>query len=227
MGAASGRRAGSPVRTALDTHDWTGCYPDLHGFCSTDLSAFYFDVRKDAIYCDDPASPRRRAARTVLDILHRCLTAWLAPVLCFTAEEAWLARFPSEDGSIHLQALPDIPSTWLDPALAERWIALRTQRGTMTSALEAARAAKTIGASLQADLVIPPDATSLLGTDGWAELAIVSAARPGPALAVERAIGEKCARCWRVLPEVGTQHAGLCLRCTAVIEQHPTQAAAE
>ena len=114
------------MRRALADHDWTGVYPDLHAFCSSDLSAFYFDIRKDSLYCDAPADPVRRAARTVLDTLHRCLTAWLAPVLCFTAEEAWLARFPSEDDSVHLQPFPTVPSVWSDPALATSWLAIRT-----------------------------------------------------------------------------------------------------
>ena len=215
------------MRRALETHDWTGVYPDLHAFCSSDLSAFYFDIRKDSIYCDAPGHPTRRAARTVLDILHRCLTAWLAPVLCFTAEEAWLARFPSLDGSVHLQAFPPVPQAG-DAELAQRWAALRTIRGEITTALEKARADKAIGSSLQAALVIPPEATSLLDPEGWATLAIVSQTRPGQALAVERAGGEKCLRCWRVLPEVGTERAGLCLRCTAVVGSvPPEQAAAE
>jgi isoleucyl-tRNA synthetase len=216
------------MQRALETHDWTGVYPELHNFCSADLSAFYFDVRKDSVYCDAVDSPKRRAARTVLDILHRTLTAWLAPVLCFTAEEAWLARFPSEDGSVHLQRFPEVPAAWFDAGLAERWAGLRSQRGTMTTALEQARGEKLIGSSLQAALTIPPDAAGMLDAEGWAELAIVSQAQPGPALAVGRAAGDKCARCWRVLPEVGSKHAGLCLRCTAVIESlPPEQAAAE
>jgi isoleucyl-tRNA synthetase len=164
----------------------------------------------------------------VLDILHRCLVAWLAPVLCFTAEEAWLARFPSEDGSVHLQAFPTVPATWSDAALAERWSGLRTMRSGMTVVLEQARGEKLIGSSLQAALTVPPDAAALLDTEGWAELAIVSQVRAGVAVGVERAGGEKCARCWRVLPEVGSAHAGLCLRCTAVVEgMPPAQAAAE
>ncbi len=214
------------LRRALDGHDWTGVYPELHAFCSSDLSAFYFDVRKDSIYCDAPDSPKRRAARTVLDHLHRCLAAWLAPVLCFTAEDAWLARFPSDDGSIHLQPFPAIPAAWSDPALADRWAALRAQRGAMTAALEQARADKRIGASLQAALILPPEATDLLDPEGWAELAIVSQAAPGPALAVARAEGQKCARCWRVLPEVGVARPDLCLRCATVVAP-PAQAAAE
>ena len=211
---------------ALKTHDWTGVYPDLHTFCSTDLSAFYFDVRKDSIYCDAPTSPKRRAARTVLDLLHRALTTWLAPVLCFTAEEAWLARFPSTDGSVHLQLFPEIPVTTLDATLIERWSTLRTLRSDMTTALERARAEKLIGSSLQAALTLPPEATALLDPAGWAELAIVSAATPGDTLAVTRAPGDKCARCWRVLPEVGQRQEYLCLRCAEVIEAIPAKAQA-
>ena len=96
------------IRAAVESYDWTGIYPELHNFCSVDLSAFYFDVRKDALYCDRPDSLRRRAARTVLDHLHRCLCTWLAPVLCFTAEEAWCARF-GEDASVHLEQFPTLP----------------------------------------------------------------------------------------------------------------------
>ena len=217
------------VRGALASHEWTGVYPDLHAFCSSDLSAFYFDVRKDVLYCDAPDSLRRRAVRTVLDHLHRCLVAWLAPVLCFTAEEAWLARFPSEDGSVHLQLFPDVPAAWHDPALDARWAAIRDARGTVTTALEAARLEKLIGASLQAAITVPPALLDLLDADAWAEVAIVSAASPGDALHVSRAPGDKCARCWRVLPEVGSQpsHPALCLRCADVVEGLSCQAAAE
>ncbi len=215
------------MRRALETHDWTGVYPELHAFCSADLSAFYFDIRKDSLYCDAPGAPKRRAARTVLDHLHRRLTAWLAPVLCFTAEEAWLARFPSDQGSVHLQQFPAIPEGWRNPALAARWSGIREVRGLMTTALEQARAAKAIGSSLQAALTLPAEATGLLPADEWAELAIVSQARAGAALAVARAEGGKCARCWRVLPEVGRAHPDLCLRCTEVVEAAPAQAAAE
>ncbi len=217
------------IRAALRSHDWTGVYPDLHAFCSSDLSAFYFDVRKDVLYCDAPDSPRRRAVRTVLDHLHRCLVAWLAPVLCFTAEEAWLARFPSEDGSVHLQAFPDIPASWHDPALDARWAAIRDARGGVTTALEAARLNKLIGASLQAAITVPPALLDLLDADAWAEVAIVSAASSGGALHVDRAPGEKCARCWRVLLEVGSQpsHPVLCVRCADVVEGLSCQAAAE
>ena len=164
------------VRKAVQSHDWTGVYPDLHAFCSADLSAFYFDIRKDALYCDRPDSLRRRAARTVLDHLHRCLTTWLAPVLVFTAEEAWAARFGEAD-SVHLQTFPDVPALWHDPALAARWARLRELRREVTTAIEHLRAAGEIGASLQAAvrLGLHPAEAGLLPDTAWQDLAIVSA----------------------------------------------------
>ncbi len=215
------------MRRALDTHDWTGVYPELHNFCSADLSAFYFDIRKDTIYCDRPDAGLRRAARTVLDTLHRCLATWLAPVLVFTAEEAWAARFggaaASELGSVHLQPWPAIPAAWLDPALATSMAERRTLRGQVTTELEAARRDGVIGSSLQAALLLPEAAGSILDGDLWAEFAIVSEACLDPAqdgVAVAKAPGGKCARCWKVLQEVGSHaaHPTLCLRCADAVE---------
>ncbi len=239
------------IRAAVQSYDWTGVYPELHNFCNTDLSAFYFDVRKDAIYCDRPDSLRRRAARTVLDHLHRCLTTWLAPVLCFTAEEAWCARFGDSD-SVHLQLFPEIPAQWRDDALAERWERIRVIRRMGTARLESMRAANEIGSSLQARVGIglPEPQLSYLTADEWAELLIVSAldllpiedfpvaseaiqthspdhpaapmldALPGVKLNADKAPGTKCARCWRVLTEVGQQpnHPSLCARCADAVE---------
>ncbi|WP_367160663.1 isoleucine--tRNA ligase [Kozakia baliensis] len=237
---------GGLVNRAVQTHQWVGVYPTLHGFCTTDLSAFYFDVRKDAIYCDAPDSLRRRAARTVLDILHRALCTWLAPVLVFTAEEAWNARF-GEAESVHLQPFLEPEEAWLDADLAERWADLRAVRRIVTTELEGARRSGAIGSSLEARITLPlteKESAAFSNVD-WAELAIVSQADveiltnapsiylneaepetlPGAPEAhggplVHQAEGEKCLRCWRVLPEVGThdQHPGLCLRCVAVVE---------
>ena len=208
-------------RRAAHDHDWAGLIPDLHGFCNNDLSAFYFDVRKDTLYCDAAVTQRRRAARTVLDHLHRCLTTWLAPVLCFTAEEAWLARFPGDDSSVHLELWPDIPAAWRDDALAERWARIRGIRGVVTGALEAARREGVIGASLQAEprLTLAMEDMPLLDAAGWAEICITSSLDLGagnPAISIEPAPGRKCDRCWRVLPEVSPGTA-LCLRCAAVV----------
>jgi isoleucyl-tRNA synthetase len=225
------------IRGATQSYDWTGVYPALHVFCAADLSAFYFDVRKDSLYCDRPDDLRRRAARTVLDHLHRCLTIWLAPVLCFTAEEAWSARF-GDDSSVHLQTFPTLPDAWRDPALAARWDRVREIRRVITGALEGARAEKMIRASLQAKPVVHLDNSTrtLLAEDDWAELAIVSdiefsvdaapedafqlTEAPGVAVRVALAPGEKCARCWRVLAEVGQHaaHPALCARCVDAVE---------
>jgi isoleucyl-tRNA synthetase len=233
------------VRRAVDTYDFTGLYPELHAFCAADLSAFYFDIRKDSIYCDRPDAPKRRAARTVLDHLHRCLCTWLAPVLCFTAEEAWTARF-GEDSSVHLETFPEIDSAWRDDALASRWARIRDIRSDITTALELKRAAGEIKSSLEAAvrLGLPGEGLDLFSDVPWAEIAIVSACslassrdleqepdfyqnprKIGPAaesagVVVRKATGAKCARCWKVLPEVGTvpAHPTLCLRCVDAVE---------
>jgi isoleucyl-tRNA synthetase len=216
----------SRIRAAVESYDWTGVYPELHNFCSTDLSAFYFDIRKDAVYCDRPDSLRRRAARTVLDHLHRCLTTWLAPVLCFTAEEAWGARF-GDSRSVHLELFPTLPAAWRDNALAARWETIRAIRRRITVPLEDARREGALGSSLQAAVTLPlsPEHATLLSDDEWAEIAIVSAVRsvPDPAeppAIVTAAPGGKCARCWRVLPEVGSQpgHPTLCARCADAVD---------
>ena len=215
-------------RTAVETYDWTGVIPDIHNFCATDLSAFYFDVRKDTIYCDHPGSARRKAARTVLDILHRYLCAWLAPVLCFTAEEAWNARFGEAD-SVHLLQFPTPPSDWRNPELAAKWDQIRARRRQITTAIEAERATGKIKSSLQAAVEIrfPAEEQALmdLGAEGWAEVSIVSQSVLVPdtgtaSVHVSLASGHKCDRCWKVLEEVGTSpgHPGLCLRCTSVVE---------
>src|SRR5208283_3364193 len=165
-------------RAAVESYDWTGVYPDLHNFCSVDLSAFYFDIRKDAIYCDRPDSVRRRAARTVLDHLHRCLGAWLAPVLCFTAEEAWGARF-GEDASVHLELFPALPADWHDDALAAKWDTIRAIRRRITVPIEEARKANIIGSSLQAAVELPlnEEHKTLLDAAAWTEIAIVSSVK--------------------------------------------------
>ncbi len=215
------------IRRATESYDWSGVYPALHNFCAADLSAFYFDVRKDAIYCDRPDSMRRRAARTVLDHLHRCLTIWLAPVLCFTAEEAWTARF-GEEGSVHLQTFPELPPSWGDDALGTKWDTIRGIRGMITSALEQERREGWLKSSLQARVTLgSPEAESdLLSAPEWEEVAIVSEVvtyvdpNEAPSVKVDAAPGEKCVRCWRVLLEVGDdrRHPTLCLRCADAVE---------
>ena len=213
------------VRRAVADHDWNGVLPEIHAFCAMDLSAFYFDIRKDSLYCDAQAELRRRSARTVLDQLHRCLCAWLAPVLVFTAEEAWLSRFGADAESIHMQDFPELPAEWRDDALAAKWVEIRRTRKLVTASLEEHRRDGAFGSSLQAKLALnfpEGDAGATLTASDWADILIVSHVEMGPAgpaaLDVALARGAKCERCWRVLPEVGASsaHPGLCLRCESV-----------
>ena len=130
------------VRQCYADFDYKRIFAALNSFMTTDLSAFYFDIRKDALYCDPISSVTRKACLTVLDQLFRATATWLAPMLPFTAEEAWLARYPGSDGSVHLELFPAIPAAWADPALAEKWRKLRNVRRVVTGAIEIERARK-------------------------------------------------------------------------------------
>ena len=210
------------VREAYVAFDYKRIFAALNAFMTSDLSAFYFDVRKDALYCDPVSSVTRKACLTVLDHLFRCTVLWLAPMLCFTAEEAWLARYTSAD-SVHLELFPEVPADWRDDELAEKWRKVRLVRRVVTGALEIERAAKRIGSSLEAAPVIyVADRDLLAALDGidMAEVAITSAAVvvegegppeafrldevPGVAVEPRRAEGRKCARSWKILPSVGS-----------------------
>ena len=210
------------VRSAYGDFDYKRIFAALNAFMTVDLSAFYFDVRKDALYCDPYTSVKRKACLTVLDHLFRCTVTWLAPMLCFTAEEAWLARDPDAT-SVHLEAFPAVPASWRDDALAEKWRKLRNLRRVVTGALELERAGKRIGASLEAAPIVYVADADLFGiaaeTD-LAELCITSDATlvkgEGPAsafrlddvaaVAVEPRLaqGSKCARSWKISPAVGS-----------------------
>ncbi len=224
------------LRKACNDFRFHGLFTELHNFCAVDLSSFYFDVRKDALYCDHPADARRRACRTVLAHLFDCLTAWLAPFTCFTAEEAWLARHPGDDDSVHLRTFPEIPADWRDAALAEKWEKIRDVRRVVTGALEIERAAKRIGSSLQSapvlhvggehrDLIADLDFAEICITSGLTvttDPAPAAAFRidevPGVAVVAVPAEGAKCQRCWKVLPDVGSHaHEAVCGRCSDVV----------
>lgn len=226
------------LKQACNDFEFHGWFNELHNFCAVDLSAFYFDIRKDALYCDAVSSPRRRAARTVMDLLLDTLCKWLAPFASFTAEEAWLARHPSEDGSVHLETFPVIPAAWQDEALAAKWDKVRAVRRVVTGALEIERVAKRIGSSLQAspalyvadaalrgaldglDMAEICITSGLLLVDGAApEGAFVLADVPGVGVLPSPAEGEKCQRCWKVLNEVGKhKHACVCGRCSDAVD---------
>ncbi|PPB79541.1 isoleucyl-tRNA synthetase [Albidovulum inexpectatum] len=225
------------VRKGFDTYDFQGVFQKLFNFCTVDLSAFYFDIRKDSIYCDAPDSLTRRSARTVMDLLFHRLVTWLAPILAFTMEDVWLARFPGEDSSVHLQDMPQTPADWLDEPLARKWDIVRRVRRVVTAALEVQRTSKVIGASLEAAPVVhveDADVLAALRDVPFADVCITSDIQltsdpapqeafrlpeiPGVGVVFERAEGEKCARCWKYLPDVGShRHPATCARCDAVL----------
>jgi isoleucyl-tRNA synthetase len=225
------------VRRSAEEFDFHNLFTALHNFCAVDLSAFYFDIRKDSLYCDSPEGPRRRACRTVLDTVFSCLTAWLAPILCFTAEEAWRHRGGAAPDSVHLRVFPEIPAVWEDRELARRWATIRDIRKVITGALELERAAKRLGSSLQAApcVFVTAEHRHALAALDLAEIAITSGIEiregpapegaftldevPGVGVVPAPAAGKKCERCWRVLPEVGRRHdhPSLCLRCADVV----------
>ena len=225
------------VKHAYETLDFKTVWRRCVDFASADLSAFYLDIRKDSLYCDAPSDPRRRAARTVMAEVFDRLTLWLAPICVFTCEEAWLSRYPSDDGSIHLQSFKDVPAAWRDDALDAKWEKVRAVRRVVTGALEVERREKRIGASLEAaPKVVVPDQSYLdaFAALDPAELFITSASelevgtapegafrldddKSGIVVISQKAGGEKCARCWRFLPEVAYNPSGLCHRCEAVV----------
>ncbi len=211
------------IRKAYADYDYKRVVATLSHFMNTDLSAFYFDIRKDALYCEPLSSAKRKAALETIEHIFRCTCTWLAPFLSFTAEEAWLARYPSEDGSVHLETFPDIPANWRNDALDEEWEQIKRVRRVVTGALEIERANKRIGSSLEAapQVYIQDDdlLAALEGID-FAEICItsgieiVSGEAPegaftlpdvaGVAVVPKRATGTKCARSWRFTDDVGS-----------------------
>jgi isoleucyl-tRNA synthetase len=231
-------RLDGELREATEAFEFNRYVNALLSFANNDLSAFFFDVRKDSLYCDAPEDPKRRAYRTVLDLLFHALVRFAAPILCFTAEEVWGTRYP-DAGSIHLETWPRIDPAWSDEALWAKWQRLRTVRGAVTAAIEPLRRDKYIGSSLETEVTITcydPTDISLLDSVDFAEVAIVAAACPVAGdpqaraelgdvsalstadIAIEplKTSFEKCGRCWRHLPEVSEEGA-LCARCEDVV----------
>ncbi|MCB2112423.1 MAG: isoleucine--tRNA ligase [Parvularculaceae bacterium] len=224
------------VRAGYEAFDFKGVWRKVFDFCTLDLSAFYLDIRKDSLYCDMPDEASRRAARTVMDIVFDHLTAWIAPVLVFTMEEAWRSR--GRTGSVHLRAAPETDTGWRDEALAAQWSKLRRIRRVATGAIEVERREKRIGASLEAapTLYLGDDTLlSVVETRDLSELFITSQVRiekgEGPAHAfrledvkgvsvvVAETVHDKCQRCWRYTPDVGSvgDYPDACARCAGAV----------
>jgi isoleucyl-tRNA synthetase len=212
------------VREAYRVYDYKKVTASLMQFMNTDLSAFYFDIRKDTLYCDPWSSVKRKSCRTVIDQLFHCLTTWWAPILVFTTEEAWLQRFAGEGSSVHLMQFVKTPDEWRDDALAAKWEKIRAVRSVVTGALEIQRANKTIGSSLEAAPIVhvqldAAEVDALQQTD-FAEICITSAitivetAPPADAFKLEsvknvgvvfaKAEGAKCARSWKISTAIGS-----------------------
>jgi len=211
----------------------------LNAFAQEDLSAFFFDIRKDCLYCDAPDDPKRMAYRTVMDILFHALARYIAPVLVFTAEEIWQSRFPDEDDSIHLKEWPEVDAGWSDAGLADKWQKIRDAREKVTEAIEPLRREKTIRSSLEAEVIFVADYEEvlILKSVDFSEICICASIElfdgnqveqvpestqlnrvegTGEYLAVTKTDNHKCGRCWRLLPEV-EEDGALCGRCAEVL----------
>ncbi|MEQ1718931.1 MAG: class I tRNA ligase family protein, partial [Hyphomicrobium sp.] len=214
------------IGSAYKTYDFRKVVGVLTHFMNTELSAFYFDIRKDTLYCEAPSSLKRRAALTVVDHICDCVIRWLAPILSFTTEEAWLLYKPDGAASVHLEAFPKIPRAWQDDNLAAKWDRVKEVRSVVTGALEIERANKRLGSSLEAApevYVTDPDLMSGLDGIDMAEVCITSAitvsekaipdsaftiiSKPGVGVVVKAAGGRKCARSWRITNDVGSDAA--------------------
>jgi len=225
------------VREGYARFDFQGVFRAIFDFATLDLSSFYFDIRKDALYCDGDTN-RRLSALTVLDHLYNRLTTWLAPILPFTMEEVWLQR-NGDDTSVHLIDFPDTPTAWRDDALAARAETVRAVRRVVTGCLEEQRTAKVIGSSLEAAPTVYLNAelaAMITDPETFADLCITSQIKlvegEGPAdaftlddvkgvsVVFAKAEGQKCARSWKVLPDVGTHSfPGVCARCDVALRE--------
>jgi isoleucyl-tRNA synthetase len=228
------------VPAAYERYDFKAVWRAVFDFCAFDLSAFYLDIRKDSLYCDRPDDPRRRAARTVMAAIFDRIAIWLAPIAVFTMEEAWLARYPSAQGSVHLQQFPEAPAAWRNEILAADWARLRDVRRVVTGALEIERKDKRIGASLEATPIVHVADRALYhlcAAHDLAEISITSALDlrrgegppsafrlpdvRGVAVEARAAAAAKCGRCWRYVEEVGRREPrDLCLRCADAVAAH-------
>ena len=225
------------VQQGYDSYDFQGVFQAIFTFATVDLSSFYFDIRKDVLYCDGDTI-ERRSARTVLNLLFHRLTTWLAPILVFTMEEVWLERYPDKDSSVHLVDIPNTPSEWRDDKLAKKWSIVRNYRRLVTSALELQRVDKVIGSSLEAAPTVhvqDKDALSVLESVPFKDICITSdikltSANPpkdayrsseidGAAVDFKKSVGTKCERCWKILPDVGNfKHPSTCGRCSTALK---------
>ena len=199
------------LKVAVNDFDFNSYVRLLTDFANEDLSAFFFDIRKDRLYCDAATDPKRMAYRTVLDILFHALVRYIAPVLVFTSEEVWQTRFGPDADSVHFSDWPEVPAA-ADEALATKWAGIRASRMVATQFIEPMRREKIVGSSLEVEYTHNGD----FGDVDFAEVFIVSAVHKGTENSARKTTNHKCGRCWRHLPEV-TEDGALCARCEDVV----------
>jgi isoleucyl-tRNA synthetase len=220
------------LMSRTDSCDVNGYFTLLHTFCSGDLSSFFFDIRKDCLYCDKKDYPKRKSYRCVLYTLFQYLIRWIAPIIVFTAEEAWISMYGSSGVHLEVFLIPD--GAWVNPSLGAAVSELKKIRKIATTALETARRDKIIGSNLQAIITIfDPDGTIEMTDESvWEEIVITSGVKikkkPIPAdafvdesqknigITVAVAEGQKCERCWKVSKR--TNGDTVCERCRKVLE---------
>ena len=223
------------IKEYIKENNYHKIYKELLVFCSNDLSSFYFDIRKDCLYCDDITSQKRKSCRSALKIIFDFLTAWLAPIICFTVEEAWLSDNFNHKESIHLRTFPKADEKWGDKDFGEKWKEIINIRKVVTSAIEIKREKKIIGSSLEtsAELLVPEKIKNYLNSLNLNDLFIVSSTKIVDKIAedsfsleginnikvrVKKAEGLKCERCWIISKEVNNKE-NLCNRCHSVIKK--------
>jgi isoleucyl-tRNA synthetase len=214
----------------VDSYDINRYFMTLHTFCSGDLSSFFFDIRKDCLYCDHSGDLKRKAYRCVLHILYQYIIRWLAPIIVFTSEEAWLSM--NNASSVHLETFLTPDNAWINRELCDKISKVKEIRRTVTTALEISRKNKIIGSSLQADVTVfdPENVVPIRNELFWEEVAITSGfkikneAIPPEAfigdiqnigVVVSVAVGEKCERCWKI--SVSLNEDKICKRCQEVL----------
>lgn len=212
------------LRRHIESYEFGKLANMLHQFCNQELSAFYFDIRKDRLYCDAADGFARRACRTVMAEIFRYLSAWLAPILCFTSEEAWSYRpvgVFEEAGSVHLREFPRAPKAWENAGLVKKWTEVKAVRKAVTEAIEPLRANKALGSSLEALPIVRTDSDAVQDlADQMADICITSqieVTAGEPEVEIKKAVGTKCQRCWKILPEVA-ENGGICHRCADAIK---------
>jgi isoleucyl-tRNA synthetase len=221
------------VREGYSNYDFQHVFQQLFQFCTVELSTIYFDIRKDALYCNSKTDLTRRSSRTVLDILFERLTTWLAPILVFTMEDVWLNRFKTEDTSVHLEDIPETPNQWLNPELDKKWKIIKSARRVVTGAIEIERKEKNIGASLEAAPTVfieNAENFEIIKNQNFADICITSHITiinksapkdaftiedtPGIGVVFKKADGMKCERCWKILEQIkSNSEEYLCDRC--------------